>query len=978
MADFSLEERFPDMKPISSAPSLGTVNGFGTMVYGARDYDPDTGTYVKTRCVTALFVPVCCLGAYRVADAISGGWYFLGKVPLSGLARAWNIMVVLLIVGGIGTGLWIKHTSSPEYIAQRKLAEGDRLADAGQLGEAARRYAQVARGSTGHAGAAVGKVEALLEGPAEGAAAEEVAAALGVAVELALERPGQLGGVYERGLALADKRGKDRPQDALRLLDAVAPLAPDPGKLAEKQVPLLEKVVAAEPDNLDHACRLAVAHEARGESDRCEKLLAPHRAKLGDTEGARVLGLIRFRQGKLDEARELLTAYTEARLEKRQVLAQNLLAAIRAVEAVALDDVQKRRAVGFDFPRFDQANNHDKNRMFNEYCDARLKEDEGVRQASAALARERHVTAAGLNLGMVLLQQADKLKGDERKVALEKAESTFLAVRGAAVQREEAEGANLKLAEVSYWLGKQAEGKKQFEQVLEDRAREPAVLLTVSQALRRVGELSEARRLAEEAHQRASTPEAKQQAALVRSLMAPDLDDRITWLKQTDVSRPELRADLNAALGQKAAADGDEEEAIRQLRAAVAEYDRLPPSQGSLNNGGIALGHLYRLTGDRADIVRARQKIERALALLPGDSILRMNAADFTLQGAALELLDGRLDLKVLRGRAGFQLLTYLYADPAGRDRLLAQVRAHRDFGQAVQHSEQLLILAPRKATTPALLTWLYALTRDVPGLRRLEERLQKADLDLERSTRETLENYQGKHLEKQRREHTARLSKYRKTLEGARKVGGATLAVAAADLAGELARADSLELPADLDEAVRLTEEADKAAPSRGTRMSLMAALLARAGRDLAKGDATYRTWRKRTRYALGHNYLIPLALTEGGQVGESAQANADVRRAAALARQDAQTFADEPGAWAWAMLRATHPEDAARLAKALAGNEAGRLTQTLGNKISPVTATGALVEAWALRAAGNEAEARAVLRRAAERGIPLPFDVK
>src|SRR6266511_3307271 len=115
MADFSLEERFPDLKPISSAPSLWMVNGFGTTVYGSRDYDPDTGTYVKTRCITGLFIPFCCTSAYRVADAPNGGWYFLGKVPLSGLARSWNVFVVLLIVGGIGLGLWLKHTSSPEY-----------------------------------------------------------------------------------------------------------------------------------------------------------------------------------------------------------------------------------------------------------------------------------------------------------------------------------------------------------------------------------------------------------------------------------------------------------------------------------------------------------------------------------------------------------------------------------------------------------------------------------------------------------------------------------------------------------------------------------------------------------------------------------------------------------------------------------------------------------------------------------------------
>src|SRR5262245_35537721 len=157
MADFSLEERFPEMKPINSPPSLWTVNGIGTMAYGARDYDPMTHTYVKTQCLCLVFIPVLALGAYRVADAPEGGWYFLGKVPLSRLARFWNFLLLGLIAGGIGLFFWVRHTSSPEYLARQKLAEGARLAEAKQLGKAAHLYAGVANGPTTHAREAVQK-----------------------------------------------------------------------------------------------------------------------------------------------------------------------------------------------------------------------------------------------------------------------------------------------------------------------------------------------------------------------------------------------------------------------------------------------------------------------------------------------------------------------------------------------------------------------------------------------------------------------------------------------------------------------------------------------------------------------------------------------------------------------------------------------------------------------------------------------------
>src|SRR5436190_20370320 len=100
MSNHSLFERFPEMKPINSPPSLSTINGLGLMAYGGRDHDPETGTYVKTHCLVILFIPILALGAYRVADAPGGGWYFLGKVPPSGVARLRN----WLVLGGVVWG----------------------------------------------------------------------------------------------------------------------------------------------------------------------------------------------------------------------------------------------------------------------------------------------------------------------------------------------------------------------------------------------------------------------------------------------------------------------------------------------------------------------------------------------------------------------------------------------------------------------------------------------------------------------------------------------------------------------------------------------------------------------------------------------------------------------------------------------------------------------------------------------------------
>jgi tetratricopeptide (TPR) repeat protein len=597
-----------------------------------------------------------------------------------------------------------------------------------------------------------------------------------------------------------------------------------------------------------------------------------------------------------------------------------------------------------------------------------------VRQAREAAARERHAVEATLDLGMLVLLKAQKLADDRRGEALGKAEKLFLAVRGAGP----AEEVDLNLAEVYYWLGKQAEGKKLFDGLLQARARAPRLLLRVGAALRRVGEVSEARRLAEEAYKRGPTPRDREDAADFRALLWTDLDDRITWLRRVNPSAPGVKADLSLALGQKAAREGKDDEAIQHLREAVAEYDRLPLNAGTLNNQALAHTQLYRLSGNREDFARASRMMDNALAQMPGDSILLRNAASLALEAVMQDVLGKAVDLKVLKGYAGLHLLRYLCADRAGRDALAARVREHPVLARLIQHYERVLILSPRDPIAPSILSGIYATTQDMAALRRLEGQMRKASLDLEHSTKEILDSYGGKNLEKQRTEHAARVAQRRKTLEAARKVGGTTHAVAAGELVLELSRADSLDLPVDADELVRLAEEAHKAAPSRGTRDSLVSALLVRAGRAVAAQDKGYADWAARGRRALGSGSLIALALTDGGWLRDVLLKNADVGRVMDLEREEARAFPDETNPWAWALLQAAHPEDAARLAKAADTDETGRLLRALGNKLAPVRAQAAVTDSWTLRMTGHEAEAREVLRRAAARRIPLPLDVK
>ena len=89
----SYEERIKTFgKPIKSAPTLFTIWGFGTKLYGDTLY------------FTALYFPVLPIGRYVVQNQPDGKYFFQGKLPLTQKQRIW--FWAGLIIGG----LWLLIT----------------------------------------------------------------------------------------------------------------------------------------------------------------------------------------------------------------------------------------------------------------------------------------------------------------------------------------------------------------------------------------------------------------------------------------------------------------------------------------------------------------------------------------------------------------------------------------------------------------------------------------------------------------------------------------------------------------------------------------------------------------------------------------------------------------------------------------------------------------------------------------------------
>ena len=134
----------------------------------------------------------------------------------------------------------------------------------------------------------------------------------------------------------------------------------------------------------------------------------------------------------------------------------------------------------------------------------------------------------------------------------------------------------LRLAEVYYWRGKPHDGRAVIDTVLDGKGRDPFLLIDASALLRRVGSVGEARSFSEEAYRSGGSALIRSAAAVQRSLMGLDSDDKILWLGRGDPNDSEVKVLLREEEGHRAFNSGDLSQAIALFREAVSLYDAMP------------------------------------------------------------------------------------------------------------------------------------------------------------------------------------------------------------------------------------------------------------------------------------------------------------------------------------------------------------------------------------------------------------------
>jgi tetratricopeptide (TPR) repeat protein len=891
-----------------------------------------------------------------------------------GRKRAWRLLLLLAAAAG-GAGWW-NYTKSPNGRADRQLAAAARLAGARKYSAAAERYRAVAVGPSDRARAAVTGLKTIIKGALDQAPPAEAAAVLRNACTL--EERGEwldsADSLVERGLSLAKHASTEDPRGALAILDAVAPLAPQADPALGLRRALLEQIIRANPDNPEPAAQLAEVYEKQADLETCRALLEPHRHRLADTEGARILGQIDVSRGRNFEAIPLLAAYTKPRLERLAATEKAYDKALKAAQERAVSLLQRGLAPRFDYEVYKQASESDQEVLVRRSVDRVLAVDPVLKEREAQLIRDARVVPAALDLGAALFQRALKLaEPHARREGMEQAEQTFLAVRGLAGRSDEY---RLRLGQVYYWLEKHAEGRKLFDELLAQRKRDLKTLAAVALALREVGAGAEARRLFEEAYARATEPPRKYEMAQYVGVSASRLEESIQWLERADPGNLQTQAMLASARGRKARADGNHREAVTELSRAAGLYRHMKADAGVLNNGALVHFELFALEGNRAEYDQAVAMIDRAVALDPGDSILVGNAARRILEAALRGVIGDALDLRILDREASIELLEFLYRDAADRAELHRRLRADPGIARALSLLEKEVLLAPQREGAYSLLTALAEFLGDGERLRALARKLETVPLDQQEHRMEVSEFYGGKSDAKYRPEVSTLVSRTEAAYHNARSSNpGHTLAAAAALHAKGKLLGTRVGVDTDPDAVVALAEEAHAAAPSQGTRAVLIAALLHRAGTNAAKHDPEFAELAACCRRELDPGVLLAARIVQGDSPCEGPRRDSDVMRSAALIQDTATSIPEAPSPLEWALLAATRPEHGNVARQALFRVES-EFVESIRLRLDPWN-LGTALNAWCrLRLLDRPVDADLVIRRCAGRGVPLPYD--
>lgn len=393
-----------------------------------------------------------------------------------------------------------------------------------------------------------------------------------------------------------------------------------------------------------------------------------------------------------DEADNVLTGYLDLRLSRFQEASRKYNARAEQVQETAFSQAQHGTLPPQLTAKLDAISDEaEQYQVFEEWVRERIDTDASVIQLRKRYDEYSDVVPAVLQQGMVKLQRANESSGAAREAILAEAERSFLAIATDAVGLP---SYHLNLGSVYYRLGKTVEGDAEFAELLNSNA--PELKLAVAYTFRNLQLVARAREVATKVWENGEGA-LKQDAAVLLSLLASDLEEQEKWLRRMDQDNPETKIRLTSLSAHKARRAGNYGEADTLYGKVAAYYSgKASHDTASLNNAALANQNRYEVTGATKHLETARLGMDKALLESPDSAIVTSNLMTLRNHYGRLDVLKEWIHIGAARPSSSQtnSLISALVKGPM-RDKVLAKLQENRSLRGARSLNSRLQMLSP-------------------------------------------------------------------------------------------------------------------------------------------------------------------------------------------------------------------------------------------------------------------------------------------
>lgn len=965
----------PDLEPVGSAPSLFSFYGFGTGLYGNRDYSPESKSSIKTLYLTALYLPIIPLRAYRVIKE-GRQYYFLGRTPVSKLAR--NGALAAILTGALGlSGLGLtSHFTSDKFKNGKVFEQAEAASTKGNYAEAMRLYKDLYSTSSHYKRQVRINIANIMSvgtfsNTNDSEFADTLEAYNSFGVSPLTEMPEE---VYQLAISRIKTNDKsDGPTNigAHKLLHAASNLNAEGEDLSKMDQELIGIINASDPTNLEAAVELSEKYYVEDNLAKVKTLLSPVKDKLGDSEGARILGQIYISEGNNKAAYPLLSDYTSARLEILKVTETEFTELQTQLWEGEFNILNNGLAPQSFYDDYESKTEVEQQLLVDEYINKKVEKDESYQASLTAYRKAAAIVPVVMDFGILQLRSAETMTSEtDRNEELKAAEKTFLSIKNIVGDTDDYK---IYLGQVYFWLGKQVEGQTLFDEILEKNGRDTNSLISIAGTLRALGKVGPAKELAQEGYDSAKTDELRYTAANFMQLMGDTTEEKIMWLKRSDPKAPYVQASLLDNQGHLAAQKGNSVAAANYYKQAIRHSESLADEASNYNNTALIYFSLHRVNGDKKAYQKGVELMSKAVELRPDESILLSNAASTLVVSSLYNSTEDDIDYQAIQNQPSLSTLGYLYSSETEKEALRQKIGSDKDFKKAVEYLERSTLLSPNSLSNYSELYSLYYFLSNEDAIASLADKMVANKVDISAAKKQFIKYINGtESAEELERLKTREI--FYKELLAKNTLNTATSGVVFDSLAENLLSQvgyDELEAAQD---AVKYAEQAVLKLKSSETKTTLTNALLTLASVETSKSDANYKALRDKAGKNLRDSTLVILALGQDNETAKNFISNKHMKRAINMEIAEAKVFSQNPTPENWALLKAAESNVADQFSTTIKASDLRQSMQRIAEASMPLSGEVIASRYWLNKVTGKPTISAAELADLESQGITLP----